>query len=338
VLPFGARLANATIAYVWYVEKTIWPSGLAVLYPHPYLGSAGGPPVGAWLIPSVLLLAVTAGAVWQAARRPYLLVGWLWYVGTLVPVIGLVQVGVQATADRYSYVPLVGPFVAIAWTAAEAAGRETWRRLLVAVVAGLVLVACIAVTREQLVHWRGARALAERSIAVTRDNFVMHFNLGLALQEDGDLQGARWQYEEAVRLAPSQGGFHGNLAVVLVELGRPSEALRSYRTAIELSPGEAGSKNNLAWLLATYPDGSIRDGPEAVTLAEAALRTSAGRDPQVLDTLAAAQAESGDFGSAVDTARRAMRLAREGGRHELAAVIEERARSYADGRPHREGG
>ncbi|MDG2307350.1 MAG: tetratricopeptide repeat protein [Candidatus Binatia bacterium] len=335
-LGVGARVVNAIIAYVWYLEKTILPTGLAVLYPHPYLLAGSTPAATAWLGPLWVLLGVTVVTLWQAVGRPYLLVGWLWFLGTLVPMIGLVQVGAQATADRYSYVPLIGLFVGVAWLGAEIAARARWRRLTVAGVAVLLLVLCLVGTRAQLSHWESARAMAARSIAVTQGNFVMHYNLGLALQGEGDFEGARRQYERAVALEPTNAKFHLNLAVVLVELGDYVDGIGRYRVAMILAPREGAAANNLAWLLATHPDGALRDGPESVRLARTALRWSGGQDAQALDTLAAAHAEAGDFIVAVRKARAAVRAARREGQPELARRVEGRLREYEAGRPHRE--
>lgn len=335
-LSAGARIANAVIAYAWYLRKMLWPAGLAVLYPHPYLRSGLAPGGTAWLGPLLLLLGLSAAAVMQGRRRPWVLVGWLWFLGTLVPMIGLVQVGAQATADRYSYVSLIGPFVVIAWLGAEMAAGAPWRRRVVGSLALLVLVACVGVTRAQLAHWRDARALAERSVAVTSDNYVMHYNLALVLQEEGDLAGARQHYERAIEIDPSQAGFHDNLATVLVALGEPDEAVRHYRAAIRLGSKGTGAANNLAWLRATHPDPSVRDGAEAVRLAELALGSTDAPEAQILDTLAAAQAEVGDFQAAVATSERGARLARSRGNPALADAIAARGRAYAAGRPHRE--
>ncbi len=335
-LPMGARIANVAIAYGWYLEKMFWPAGLAVFYPHPYLGSGVPPGVDAWLGPLVMLVALTCLGVWQFVRRPYILIGWLWFLGTLVPMIGLVQVGAQATADRYSYVSLIGPFIVIAWLGAEVAAGGRWRRAVVGAIAVSSLLACIVLTRAQLPYWATAEALAERSVAVTDDNFVMHFNLALALQRKGDLLGARGHYERAIALEPSRGAFHGNLGTVLAALGEPEAAVGAYETAMTLDPDQPGHLNNLAWLLATYPDPGIRDGRRAVRLAGRAVKETEGRDAEALDTLAAGQAEAGNFGAAVRTAEWAARLAREAGEPGVADRIAARGRGYAARRAHRE--
>lgn len=335
-LPVEARLANAVVAYVWYLQKLVWPAGLAVFYPHPWVGRGAVPDAGLWLPSLVVLLGASAVALGQARARPYLPFGWLWYVGTLVPMVGLVQVGLQATADRYSYVPLIGLFVAISWAGADLARGSAWRGRGVSGLAVAWLVVCIAVTRGQLDHWKDARAMAERSIAVSANNYVMHYNLALALQEEGDLAGARRHYEEAIALEPGRAAFHGNLATVLAAQGASREAVHSYRRALELDPRDLAARNNLAWLLATSPDPSVRDGKTALALARQAVRDGGVDDPQVLDTLAAAEAALGRFDDASRTAARAAALARASERPGLAVAIAERAAAYRDGRPHRD--
>lgn len=337
VLPWAPRVANALVAYVWYLEKLVWPSGLAVLYPHPYLATGGVPGLGVWIGPLLVLALVTGVVGLQVKDRPYLLVGWLWFLGTLVPMIGVVQVGAQATADRYTYVPLIGPFFALAFLGTELAARSVrWKRWCVVGAVGVLLV-CATVTRAQLSHWEGARALAARSVAVTPANYVMHFNLGLALEAEGDLVGARRHYERAIEIESGRGGFHGNLATVLVQLDEPAAAVERYRIAVRIEPGDPSHANNLAWLLATHPDPAVRDGAEALRLAKQALAQKGRPEPEILDTLAAAQAELGRFAIAVSTAERAVDEARRRGNEALAATVAGRARTYARGRPYREG-
>ncbi|MBM4265129.1 MAG: tetratricopeptide repeat protein [Deltaproteobacteria bacterium] len=335
-LQVGTRLANAATGYLWYVEKLFWPSHLAVLYPHPALVGASGPGLAHVALVVAVLAGVSGIAMQQARRRPYLLFGWLWFVGMLVPVIGLVQVGQQAVADRYGYLPLVGLFVMLAWLGAEVAARGAAARAAVVVASLIALVACAAASRAQLRHWQDARSLAEHAVAVTEGNFVMHYNLAIALETEGDTEAAIVHYREAIELLPGRPDFHGRLAAALARSGRAGEAARELRRAIDVAPGEAEAYNNLAWLLATSPDPTVRDGREARRLAEEALRLGDPRDPQLLDTLSAAQAESGDFRAAQRNALRGAALARQAGDAALAAAIEERAQIYRVRRPYRD--
>ncbi len=335
-LSVPSRLANAAVGYLWYLEKALWPRGLAVLYPHPGLAGAEIGGVGEWLPMLAGLVGITLVCLRFLFRRPYLAVGWLWYLGTLVPVIGLVQVGAQATADRYSYVPLVGVFLALAWAVADWTGDARGRRFAAVGAASGLLLASAVLTRHQLVHWRSARSLAQRSVDVTQDNYVMLYNLGLAAQQEGDLESARQHYQEAVHLRPREARFHTNLGTVLAALGAPLEARARYARAIELAPGHPEAANNLAWLLATHPDPAVRDGSDALEVAQRALAAAGPGNAQILDTLAAAQAETGQFAAAVQTSQQAARLARESGQRALSTVIEERIAAYQRGLPWRE--
>lgn len=271
------RVANAMVAYATYVWKTVWPSGLAVPYPHP------GADLPAWkLVVSILILAVvTFFAVRARRRHPYLLVGWLWYVGTLVPVIGLVQVGPQAMADRYTYVPLIGVFVMVAWGIPSAVGpllaskkaesstdsepvrRETG---LLAVTFLIVPVLTFA-TWIQLRHWRDDLTLAARAVAVTRNNAVAHNQLGLALFRRGRAADALPHYQEAVRISPGFAEAHNNLGGALAALDRIGEALEQYGKALDIEPAYPEALLNLGVAL-------VRQGrlDEAVERFEEAVR------------------------------------------------------------------
>jgi hypothetical protein len=175
-LPFAMRLANALVAYVSYLGKMWWPVHLAVLYPHP------GPTLPLWqaVAAGLGLAALSCLAFWQSRRHPYLLVGWLWYLGTLVPVIGLVQVGRQAMADRYTYVPFIGVFIAVVWGLAALAARCRAPRFVLPVGAGVALSALAVCTWVQVGYWRDSIFLYEHTLEVTRSNPVIQNNLGEA--------------------------------------------------------------------------------------------------------------------------------------------------------------
>jgi tetratricopeptide (TPR) repeat protein len=233
-LPFPARAANAAVAYVWYLAKTAWPSGLAVFYPHPgYL--AAGPALGA----ALLVGAVTVVAIRGAERAPYAAVGWLWYVGTLVPVIGLVQVGAQATADRYTYVPLVGIFVAIAWGLSAVVPEKPAARYAAAALCAAWILALVPVTRANVRHFADNVTLFTNAVAVTGDNCVAQNNLGLALMGQGKTDEAVLHYKEALRIKPDYLEAHNNLAVALRALNRNDEALEQLSQALALDPNSA---------------------------------------------------------------------------------------------------
>jgi len=459
------RLANVAVAYVSYLGKMLWPINLAFFYP--YLLQEGWKVVGAL----VILAALTIAVLTLARRRPYLAVGWFWYLGTLVPVIGLVQVGGQSMADRYTYVPLVGVFIAVAWGVGDlAAGWRYRAKVLVPVAAGVVL-ACVVATNLQARHWANSETLFEHALQVTTNNEVAHNNLGVVLDRQGRTEEAIAHYREALRIKPgypellnnlavalagqgkteeaiaycqkalrinskdarahqnlalvfskegrfeeatahclamlrinsNDAGAHNNLGVILdaeqkkaeaeqefrealrldpdsaeiqynlgallSQQGKESEAAQHLREALRLRPDHAGAhknlglilqhqgwieeavshyseavrlrrddaevRNNLAWIRATHPDAALRDGVEAVRLAERACELTGRKDPGILDTLAAAYAEAGRFADAAATASEAAALARTAGREDLARQIEAHQRLFEAGQPYR---
>ena len=311
--PLGVRVANAFVAYATYLWRSFWPSGLAVPYPHP------GADLQAWhLTGSILVLAViTYVAVRGRRRHPYLLFGWLWFVGTLVPVIGLVQVGPQAMADRYTYVPLIGVFVMVAWGIPSAVGpllsgkrsepaddSEPVRRDtgLLAITFLIVPVLTIA-TWVQLRHWRDEMTLATRALSVTRNNAVAHNQLGLALYRRGDAADALPHYLEAVRIRPGLAEAHNNLGGAFAALDRIDEAIEHYRKALELKPAYPEALLNLG--VALVQEGRL---DEAVERVEAAVRIRPNYG-KAHGNLAAAHYTLGDL----ERARREIDLARQHG-------------------------
>jgi tetratricopeptide (TPR) repeat protein len=226
------RLANAALAYVAYVATFFRPIDLAVFYPHP---GSGVPMLGALVAASGLAL-VTALALLAVRRRPWIAVGWLWFVGTLVPVIGIVQVGSQSHADRYMYLPLVGLALVSVWGAAEIFDRLRIGVTLRAALAALVVAALAGQTLLQLRHWRDSEALFEHALAVTRDNWAAHLNLGALELERGALDRAAAHYAETLRLQPALAKAHLGYGEVLARQGKAEAALDAYRRAIALDP------------------------------------------------------------------------------------------------------
>ena len=230
-VPPGFRLENALTAYARYLLKTFRPADLAVIYPLPreipWIAAAAA---------AAVLIFISA-AIWPARkRRPYLLVGWLWFLGTLVPVIGLVQVGGAALADRYTYFPLVGLFLAVAFGVRDLAARFQFLKPAVITAAVLVLAGCLVLTENQLRCWRDSESLFRHTLAVTGDNDVARVNLGVALEQQGKINEALAEYREAARLAPGRYQIHNNLGNLLDNLGQPEAALAEYREAVRLNP------------------------------------------------------------------------------------------------------
>ncbi len=279
LVPLGARLANATVAYVRYLVMLVWPAGLSPFYPLEL-------PVPTWGVAGALVVlgAISALVVRSAPRRPYLLVGWLWYLVTLVPVIGIVRAGEQSMADRFTYIPSVGIFVMVAWPAAELARASRLQARVIATAAIVALVAASIVTRVQLAYWHDSESLFRHALAVTRDNYLAHTNLGSALTKDGrtaeafehfaaavqikpgyakarvnlgmayadraDATAAAAQYAEALRLDPTSAMAHYNWGLLLAQSGSLDEAEQHYREALRLDPRYAKAQNNLGWALA----------------------------------------------------------------------------------------
>ena len=289
-LGFGARIANALVSYATYVWMTFWPTGLAVLYPH--LGSTL--PVWQPLVAAAILAAVTLGVL--ASERRAVAVGWFWFLGTLVPTIGIVQVGSQAMADRYMYLPLVGLAIAVTWGSFDLArGRQTLLRGVA--IASICVIALVSLV--QLRHWRNSEALFTHALRVTTGNHIAHAHLGAALLQEG----------------------------------KTAQAIDHYLESMRLRPDSANVANNLAWLLATTRNPELRNAYLALRLAERAASLTGRANPQILDTLAAAYAASGRFDEALATAQESIDLARAQGLAELAQIVEERLDAYRAQKP-----
>lgn len=236
------RLQNAAVSYVAYLVDAVWPRGLAVFYPLP----TEPLPTARWAGAALLLAAATAAAAASWRRRPWLAVGWFWYVGTLVPMIGLVQFGMQARADRYTYLPLVGIAIAVAWGARELAARGPAAGRALAAAAAVALALLAGATRLQLAHWRDADALFARALAVTQDNFVAQHTLGRLRLEADDPDGAIEHLAEAVRLRPGWSAPRAALAEALARKGRLDEALWSSGEAVRLASDDAALRMRYA--------------------------------------------------------------------------------------------
>jgi tetratricopeptide (TPR) repeat protein len=241
-IPLSERIPNAVVAYVAYLWKMLWPARLAVFYPHPGAGLA-------WsrVALCALLLLLVSALVWrQASRRPYLLVGWLWYLGTLVPVIGIVQVGSQAMADRYAYVPLLGIFLMLAFLADEAAGGA--RRALGA--AALLLLAVLGVlTARQARFWHDSRSLFEHALRVTEKNYVAETNLGLVYAKELRWEEAIASFRRALAIRPSHAEARANLGVALAKTGKVEDAIPQLERALKIDPASSLTHANLGLAL-----------------------------------------------------------------------------------------
>jgi tetratricopeptide (TPR) repeat protein len=328
-LPFSLRLANAIRSYCVYVWQTFCPLDLAVFYPLRQQALAW-PKIA--LLAAGLVLLSWAALKWRR-QLPYFAVGWFWYVGTLVPVIGLIQVGGQSHADRYTYLPSVGLFLIATWGAADLVAR--WPRLRGAIIALaiLILLACLVGTRHQLRYWRDSVTLFERATQVSPHSPLAWINLGGALLEQGRAAEAVDSYRRALEIEPLMPAEAG-LATALAATGDIGGSIRILRAQFARNPDDPKLANNLAWVLATQADERYRDPSEAVRLAEFAAQHSGASDPTILDTLAAAYAAAGRFDDAIHAVNQALEQARRRNDPELANSLAERRDLYQARRPY----
>jgi tetratricopeptide (TPR) repeat protein len=347
-VPPDIRFANAVASYLKYLGKTVWPVDLAMLYPHPADRFTTGPWPWWEVAAGGLVLAGITVLCWRRWRQePWLAVGWFWYLGMMVPVIGIVQAGEQAMADRYTYLPLIGPVIGAVWQMSKWLRTPRFQLpLAMACAAGLA-----ALTVRQLGYWQNSILLFSHSIAVTGANpsaefclasgyksagetnvALNHYRISLALNPDDNqareqiglllMAGGHWAeaealFDETLLRDPGDYGAHINLGQILSQLGRQSEAIAQLEAALQNKPDGVDALNNLAWTLATCPDAKIRDGGRAVQLAEHACELTHDKKTVIVGTLAAAYAEAGRFDEAMATAQKACALAAESGETNL---------------------
>ena len=435
-LPFSERTGNALVSYVVYLWQMVYPAGLAVFYPRPESGLALWEIFGAL----ALLLAITVGAVLARRKRPWFLFGWLWYLGTLVPVIGIVQVGAQAHADRYTYLPQIGLAVLATWGVAKWSADWHLPRGTMSGIAAAILAALMIDAHDQTAYWRNDESLWAHALDCTPGNITAHVNYGNVLLEKGSMDEAVAQFQKALQIKPDYAEAHYNLGNALLQEGNVDEAVAQFQKALQLKPDYAAAslnlgnafiqkakmeeaivqfrralqikpdyaearlnlgnafiqkgnvdeaivqfqkalqirpdyakarlnlgnaflqkknadqaiacfqkalqikpdypeaQNNLAWALATAPRASLRNGSRAVELARQANQLTGGENPVVLRTLAAAYAEAGQFGDAIQSARKAIALAKVAGQPNQVVQINSELKLYEAGLPfHQEG-
>ncbi len=302
MLPFGVRAANAVVACVGYIGKMLSPLNLSMAYPHP------GHTLPAWqVVGSGLLLAIVTVVALRSARRlPYLTVGWLWYLVTLVPVIGLVQVGYRAMADRYTYVPLIGLFIVLTWgvpdmLACMQRGRE--RQSFVFPVLGcVILIALMACTYFQVGYWRNGVTLCEHALAIDKGNWIAHICRGDAYALAGDSAGAVAEYGRGLQLNPAAAVSARRLGAVLVRMGTLKEGARFYTTALRELPAVEGFHSNLGLLLL-----KSRRPADAIWHLRRALEVNP-TDVSVINNLGCAYRGVGEFSRARQQFEAALRL------------------------------
>jgi tetratricopeptide (TPR) repeat protein len=296
VLPFASRAENALVSYCRYLGKLFWPSQLSVIYP-----AAPSWPAAAVVLSALLLLGLSVLAVRLRRRAPYLLTGWFWFLGTLVPVLGLVAVGEQAMADRYTYLPLTGILIALVWGAHDLARACPRRRAAGFALAALALAACVAATRAQTRYWKDSETLFRHAVDVTGANYRAEVNLGGALCDEGRVDEAMGHFKEAVRLRPDSAEAHLDLGAALYSARHRGEAIAEFREAIRLKPGYADAHYNLG--IALEDGGALGEAIQEY-------RRAAGLWPdwKVCHRLGAALRRSGAAAEAITWLQEAIRL------------------------------
>jgi tetratricopeptide (TPR) repeat protein len=369
IMPLDYRVANMFISYITYIGKMIAPSRLAVLYPHLSIII-----IAVAIFYVLLFVLVSAISIYIGRRRKYAVVSWLWYVGTLVPMIGLVQVGSQAMADRYMYISILGLLIIVAWGTRDLVANRPRLRVIAAVLAVTALSSAIILTRIQVGYWKNSLILFEHTLKVTENNstgencyagalseagradeaivhlsnavritptfFEARINLGKAFLRQKKFKEAIECFNKALQTSPDQIYFqteiYVNLAVAYTKLGNYELAIKNRNKAMELKSDAPPVLNDLAWLLATAGDASVQDANRAVEFARRACELTGYKKPDFMDTLAAAYAAAGRFEDAVNTAKQAIDAAKAGNQNDLAKQIQSHMKLYQAGQPYRE--
>lgn len=366
-IAIGPRFANAAVSCVDYIVQTLHPVGMSVFYPHP------GNSLPVWrVILSVLAVVCISGAAWFFRKRaPWFFTGWFWYLGMLVPVLGFVQVGMFARADRFMYLPQTGLCIAGAWAFAELCARLNFSRMIPATVMTVMLLAFAAIAGEQTMCWRDSVTLWSQALKSDPKNWQAHNSLGEALGAEGKTEAALSHFFSAEETNPRDAIVQSNIGTALLKTGFPDQAIlrlqkaleinpriaeahnslgnayyaqgkaapaiSEYRAALKLDPENLSACNNLAWLLATSREDAARNGAESVNLAEAAVHATGGTKPALQRTLAAAYAETGQYSLAEQTAARALSGAESSGNDALVTSLREEIALYQSQKPLRRG-
>jgi tetratricopeptide (TPR) repeat protein len=390
-MPFDFRLANTFISYIRYIGKMIWPSRLAVLYPF-----SANLQVDLVTLCVLSFILISAFAVYIGRRRRYVATGWLWYVGTLVPMVGLVQAGAQTMADRYMYVSMLGLLIIVAWLFKDIVSKRPRLRVVAALLAVVALSSAIILTRIQVRYWENEKTLFEHTLKVTKNNPIAENNYGAALFREGRDSDALPHFLNAVRLQPmyfkarhqigliylkhgklneaiacleellqqnnnsaeahyglalapviqkkyddavnsdDKWNIYSNLGTAYLLQGKTELAIQSWKKAVKIKPDDVRNLNNLAWLLATRVNVSTEDINKAIEFAQHACELTQYKEPQFLDTLAAAYAAAGKFPDAIAAAEKAFNTARAEGKEDLARTIQNHLEFYQTSQPYRE--
>ena len=297
VLPLDVRISNAVISYISYLKKTFLPLHLAILYPHPQW-------IPGWQVAgSALLLGLISFlAVKSFRRHPYVMVCWLWYGVALIPMIGIVQVGVQAMADRYAYISLIGIFILLVWSMADISSNWAYRKIKLASIAGILIITLIGITRAQVRTWRSSISVFDHALSATTGNYLAHNQIGMALAGLGRIDEAQTHYTKAIELNPKFESAHFHVGVALFLKGWFDEAADSFSRALKINPLNPETHNNLGAVRFRQGDmdGAMRHYRKALSL-----------DPRFADThknIASAFYEKGAFSKAAVHYRSALQI------------------------------
>lgn len=359
------RAGNAAIACIIYIRQMFWPSDLAAFYPLALRDITAS----RVLLSLAVLIAISI-VVFLLRRRRYLVTGWFFYLVMLAPVIGILQVGSQAHADRYTYLPEIGLALLVTWAVTDLGARWRYRGLLLSVSSLVIVVALTFAARTQAFFWKDSETLWTQALSRTADNLMAELNLGEAVYKLGRTPEAIAHFERALQIDPSQAWVYSSMGAALLEIGRPNESLEvlqkaieldpkssdahynlgntflalrrakeavaHYKQALDLLPDDIETMNNLAWVLATSPDALARDGEKAVQVAERADALTNHASPIISATLAAAYAEAGRFPDSIKTAQRAIQLALNEGNNSRADSIRNQLSAYESGQAFRD--
>jgi tetratricopeptide (TPR) repeat protein len=297
-IPLDYRIANTFFSYIRYIGKTLWPSRLAVLYPHPHIYPAGA----AAIIAGLLLVLLTIFCIDFGRRKKYLITGWFWYVGTLVPVIGLVQVGSQGIADRYMYLPMTGLILVATWGVNDIIAGRPRLKIITAISAGIILLLLLVLTQIQVQYWQNSLTLFEHTLRVTKDNAGAETYYGAALAEAGRFSQAEQHLKNALQINSEAAPAYYHLGMTLAMTGKFDEAVNCFRAVIELDQNYPSiyKRMGMTLLSASKPD-------EAVEYLRKSLQINP-NEAIVYVTLSIAYIKSGEIDLAIETWARAKEL------------------------------
>ena len=297
IYPLSMRVANALISYLNYIGKMVWPQNLAIFYPYPLT-------VPSWQIAGAILLLLTVSitVLLIERRAPYLIMGWLWFLGILVPVIGLVQVGLQVMADRYMYAPLIGLLVIVAWGTNDLLSTKKYKHQMLCILSAVVISILTIMTFIQVGYWRNAISLYKHATEVTTNNDWAHYNLGLALMKKGDFDEAMFHFQETIRIAPNNHETLNNMGIILAKRGNLEGAKTYYFKALQIKPNYSEAYNNLG--LALIQEGKVDEAISQFQKASYMVPDNAG----IHFNLGRAFAKKGNLDGALDEYNEALRL------------------------------